>query len=78
MFRVNACPKNQTEVEKAGKILGCGEDIYGHNQYMCLPNKEKTSHYEFCYKGVMGIENGGISFFQIMLIFTFVLDTFIL
>ena len=47
--------KNQTEVDEAGTRLGCGQDKYGHSQYMCLPNAEKTSLVEFCYNGVMGI-----------------------
>nr|XP_022286793.1 uncharacterized protein LOC111099689 isoform X1 [Crassostrea virginica]XP_022286794.1 uncharacterized protein LOC111099689 isoform X1 [Crassostrea virginica] len=55
MGEVNVCPKNQTEVDEAGKRLGCGQDKYGHSQYMCLPNEEKTSLVEFCYNGVMGI-----------------------
>nr|XP_022287361.1 uncharacterized protein LOC111100061 [Crassostrea virginica] len=59
MGEVNICPKNQTEVDVAGKKLGCGQDKYGHSQYMCIPNEEKTALVEFCYNGVMGIEFKG-------------------
>ena len=59
MGKVNICPKNQTEVDEAGEKLGCGQDKYGHSQYMCIPNEEKTALVEFCYDGVMGIEFKG-------------------
>ena len=60
MYLVNSCPPNQTEIDKANRQLKCGVDSYGNNQYMCLPNEEKTSLVEFCYHGIMGIENKGI------------------
>ena len=59
MLEVKACPKNQLEIDKATERLKCGVDSYGNNQYMCLPNEQKTSLVEFCYKGIMGIEDKG-------------------
>ena len=56
---VDTCPKTQKEVEQASKRLMCGEDQFGKNQYMCLPNTEKTSLIEFCYNGVMGMQEKG-------------------
>ena len=55
MARVSTCPKNLTEVEVASTRLKCGADDHGHSQYMCLPNVEKTSLVEFCYKDTLGI-----------------------
>ena len=63
MARVSACPKSKTDVKKAGEKNGCGKDKYGNNQYMCLPNEEKTSLVEFCYDRVMGIEYQGNNFY---------------
>lgn len=60
MALIQACPENQNEVIEASKKLGCGYDKYGNNQYLCLPNKEKTSLIEFCSDGVMGIRDKGI------------------
>ena len=57
---VAACPTNLTEVEEASKRLGCGLDNFGNNQYMCLPDENKTSLFEFCYDGIMGIQEKGI------------------
>mmetsp|Transcript_33493 Transcript_33493/g.53936 ORF Transcript_33493/g.53936 Transcript_33493/m.53936 type:complete len:103 (-) Transcript_33493:57-365(-) len=59
MAPVAACPTNLTEVEEASKRLGCGPDNFGNNQYMCLPNVNKTSLFEFCYDGIMGIQEKG-------------------
>lgn len=53
------CPKNQAEVNQASKRLKCGYDKYGNNQYICLPNKDKTSLVEFCNNGVMGVTEKG-------------------
>lgn len=58
MVNVDACPK-LSEIENASRRFGCGHDKYGTSQYMCTPNKEKTSLVEFCYDGVMGIEEKG-------------------
>ena len=62
MPRVESCPKNLTEIEKSRSRLACGVDTYGNNQYICLPNEEKTFLAEFCYDGVMGIVPKGNSF----------------
>lgn len=59
MSLVKVCPKNEHDVMQASKTLGCDYDRYGNNQYMCLPNKNKTSLVEFCYQGVMGIVEKG-------------------
>lgn len=59
MAFVNVCPKNEHDVIQASKRLRCENDIYGNNQYLCVPNKEKTSLVEFCFKGVMGIVEKG-------------------
>lgn len=59
MTLVNECPKNEHDVIQASKRLGCGNDIYGNNQYMCVPNKNKTSLVEFCFQGVMGMVEKG-------------------
>ena len=56
---VQHCPKTETEVDEASKRLKCGSDIYGNNQYMCLPNRNKTTLFEFCHEGVMGIQKPG-------------------
>ena len=64
MALVASCPKNRTEVEEAGRRLGCGQDRYGNNQYMCLPNVEKTSLEEFCHNQLMGIVPQGIFILQ--------------
>ena len=57
---MDACPKNQTEAYQAWARLGCRNDEYGNIQYLCLPNREKTSLVEFCYDGVMGLHPKGI------------------
>lgn len=59
MALTSQCPKNQTEVYEASKQIGCGVDVYGNNRYMCLPNEKKSSLVEFCFDGVMGIEEKG-------------------
>ena len=60
MARVDACPKNLTKVIEASKKLGCKNDEYGNNQYLCLPSVDKTSLVEFCYGGIMGFQKKGI------------------
>lgn len=59
MTPVAACPTNLTEVEEASKRIGCGLDYFGNNQYMCLSDVHKTSLFEFCYDGIMGIQEKG-------------------
>lgn len=60
------CPTNQFEVDIASTRLNCGKDKYGNNQYMCLPNKKKSSLIEFCFTGVLGAEEKGycLEFFE--------------
>ena len=65
MGRVETCPKTPEDVERASKVHACGYDIFQHNQYMCLPNVEKTSLVEFCHNGIMGIQEEGIKNKQI-------------
>lgn len=60
MVLTSKCPQNKTEVEEASKRIGCGVDVYENNQYMCLPNEKKSSLVEFCFDGLMGIEEKGI------------------
>lgn len=52
---VDECPSNVTELDARSNRLGCGNDKYGNNQYMCLPNVNKTSLVELCYEGIMGM-----------------------
>lgn len=59
MALVEDCPTNLHATENASKRLGCNQDIYGNNQYICVPNVEKTSLVEFCFKGIMGILDKG-------------------
>lgn len=59
MVLTSKCPQNKTEVEEASKRIGCGVDVYENNQYMCLPNEKKSSLVEFCFDGLMGIEEKG-------------------
>lgn len=60
MRPVLSCPNTSAEVEKASKGLGCGNDQFGNNQYMCLPNMKKDSLFEFCYDDIMGIQLNGL------------------
>lgn len=59
MVLVSVCPRSKHDVMQASKRLRCGDDIYGNNQYLCLPNKNKTSLVEFCFQGVMGMVEKG-------------------
>lgn len=65
MAKVSTCPKNLTEVEVASTRLKCGADDHGHSQYMCLPNVEKTSLVEFCYKDTLGIRQKGMELIKV-------------
>lgn len=60
MNPVNICPKTTEEVHKSSRKLNCSKDEYGNNQYLCLPNVEKTSLVEFCHTGTMGLQPDGI------------------
>lgn len=56
---VNVCPRNKHGASQASTKLGCGNDTYGNNQYLCLPNESKTSLVEFCFQGGMGLVEKG-------------------
>lgn len=60
MSSVVVCPTNLKELMKAAKSMGCGNDSYGNNQYLCLPNVDRTSLVEFCYGNLMGMFEKGI------------------
>ena len=59
MEYLDECPSSFSEVEKASRRLGCGKDKFGNNQYLCLPSAEKDSLIEFCYNGLMGLQEKG-------------------
>lgn len=59
MTAVSSCPKTEAEFFKASERIGCGNDINGHNQYICIPNQEKTSLVELCYNEIMGVREKG-------------------
>lgn len=63
MALVDVCPKTSTTVIEASKRLGCGHDEFGNSQYLCLPNINMTSFFEFCYEGIMGLQEKGLVFF---------------
>ncbi|XP_062574186.1 uncharacterized protein LOC134236023, partial [Saccostrea cucullata] len=56
---VDSCPQNLTEAINASTRLGCGRDKYGNDQYICLPNIEKSGLVELCHDGIMGIIQRG-------------------
>ncbi|XP_062577671.1 uncharacterized protein LOC134239510 [Saccostrea cucullata] len=56
---VDSCPQNITEVLESSSRLGCGQDKYGNNQYLCVPNTDKTGLIELCYNGIMGLIKRG-------------------
>lgn len=60
MGLVSECPGNEREVYAASKRLNCGNDSYGNNLYICLPNEEKTSLVELCYNGIIGLNEKGL------------------
>lgn len=59
MAQVSVCPKTYEEIKVASNKLGCENDRYGNNQYMCIPNAEKTSLVQFCDDGEMGLVEEG-------------------
>lgn len=60
MGLVSECPGNKTEVYAASKRLNCGNDSYGNNLYICLPNEDKTSLVELCFDGIIGLNEKGM------------------
>lgn len=59
MRQVLSCPKTASGTVEAQKRMNCGDDKYGNNQYLCLPDEEKTAFFEFCYNGIMGWRQNG-------------------
>lgn len=59
MAQVSVCPKTYEEIKVASSKLRCKNDSYGNNQYMCIPNSEKTSLVQFCDDGEMGLVEEG-------------------
>lgn len=59
MHQVASCPDSEQNVTQASKNLGCADDRYGNNQYICVPNVEKTALVEFCHNKTMGIVEKG-------------------
>lgn len=59
MEYLDECPSSVSEVEKASRRLGCGNDKFGNNQYLCIPSAEKDSLIEFCHYGIMGLQEKG-------------------
>lgn len=60
MGYVDVCPDTEAGIKTASKRLDCKNDTYNNNQYMCLPNEEKSSLVELCFTGTMGIELKGM------------------
>ncbi|XP_056015017.1 uncharacterized protein LOC125676215 isoform X3 [Ostrea edulis] len=56
---VESCPGNSTGFAEASSRLNCGRDQYGNDQYICVPNYNKTALVEFCYDGIMGFRQRG-------------------
>ncbi|XP_061195063.1 uncharacterized protein LOC133203263 [Saccostrea echinata] len=56
---VDSCPQNLTDTLLASARLRCGKDKYGNDQYLCIPNSEKTGLVELCHNGIMGILERG-------------------
>ncbi|XP_078318899.1 uncharacterized protein LOC144620848 [Crassostrea virginica] len=59
MEYLDECPSSVSEVENASRRLGCGNDKFGNNQYLCIPRAEKDSLIEFCHNGIMGLQEKG-------------------
>ena len=66
MKSIDQCPKNLSELKEASIKLACKNDTYGNNQYLCLPNEEKTSLYEICFEGIIGMQERGKLLFIIV------------
>lgn len=60
MSFVDNCPTNLAEIKIASSRLECTNDTYGNNQYICVPNKEKSSLVELCYDGIIGPQENGM------------------
>lgn len=66
MSFVTDCPKSLSEVKNVSAALGCGKDKYENDQYLCLPNVEKSSLVEICYGEVIGMNEKGKTFFSLL------------
>ncbi|XP_062591211.1 uncharacterized protein LOC134252719 [Saccostrea cucullata] len=58
-YAVGSCPVNKTGQNEASSRLKCGVDKFGNSQYVCVPNFKKTAIVEYCYKGIVGLQNPG-------------------
>ena len=73
MAKVHVCPGNLSAKNEASKKLGCGYDEYGNNQYLCLPNVNKTSLVEFCHDGIMRMQEKGMIFLNNSMLLVFII-----
>lgn len=48
------------EIFKVLKRFNCGNDLYGNNQYICFFNEEKIFLVEFCFDGIIGLNERGM------------------
>lgn len=69
MAQVSVCPTTDHEINTASKKLECGNDRYGNNQYLCIPNVDKSSLVEFCNDGEMGVVEEGKNIAKIIQLF---------
>ncbi|XP_062600546.1 uncharacterized protein LOC134262170 [Saccostrea cucullata] len=58
-YTVDSCPGNKTEYTASATRLGCGVDENGRSQYVCVPNHQRSSLVEFCYKSTVGFYEKG-------------------
>ncbi|XP_062570741.1 uncharacterized protein LOC134232780, partial [Saccostrea cucullata] len=58
-YIVDSCPRNKTEYTTSATRLGCGVDENGRSQYVCVPNHQRSSLVEFCYKSTTGLYEKG-------------------
>ncbi|XP_062570400.1 uncharacterized protein LOC134232454 isoform X2 [Saccostrea cucullata] len=58
-YTVDSCPGNKTEYTTSATRLGCGVDENGRSQYVCVPNHQRSSLVEFCYKSTVGFYEKG-------------------
>lgn len=59
MVDVIQCLMNVVEKFLVLMRFGCGFDIYGNDQYICVFNEVKILLVELCYEGIMGIIDKG-------------------
>lgn len=56
---MSRCPESLDEVRIAILRKGCGNDQNGRNRYMCISSQDRSSLKEFCYQGVMRLQEKG-------------------